>query len=57
MADNGSDSDFDDDVYGNDVTIAKAPKIAMKKFYDIIMLLLLLIIMLILLVMLLCHFI
>ncbi len=37
MADNGSDSDFDDDEFGNDVTtIAKAPKIVMKKFYDII---------------------
>jgi len=32
-----NESDSDGDVYGYEVTsIAKAPKIAMKKFYDII---------------------
>ena len=37
MSDNDNDSVFDDDDFGNDVaTIAKAPKVVMKKFSDIV---------------------
>jgi hypothetical protein len=37
MLEYDNESDSDGDFYGNEVTTtAKAPKIAMKKFYDII---------------------
>ena len=37
MSDNDNDSVFDDDDFGNDVsTVAKAPKVVMKKFSDIV---------------------
>jgi len=37
MADNGSDSDFDDDEFGNDVsTVATAQVVNMKRFSDVI---------------------
>ncbi len=37
MADHGSDSDFDDDEFGHDVTpVASAPVIVMKRFHDVV---------------------
>ena len=37
MSDNDNDSVFDDDDFGNDIsTVAKAPKVVMKKFSDIV---------------------
>jgi hypothetical protein len=37
MADNGSDSDFDDDEFGNDVsTVATAQVVFMKRYSDVI---------------------
>ena len=37
MADHGSDSDFDDDDFGHDVsTIASAQVVVMKRYHDVI---------------------
>jgi len=37
MSEHGNESDNDDDDFGVDVgTIAKAPKLVMKKFYDVV---------------------